>query len=95
MEQLTSTSYGNGKFELVTHKFAEFGPATTGHDPLLRLSAPVGAAVVGAVVVGAVDGAVVVGAAVVGAAVVGTDVVGTNVVGTGVGAQVASSWYSI
>ena len=35
MEQPVSKSYGDGKFELVTHKSAEF----TEHDPLFRLSA--------------------------------------------------------
>ena len=41
MEQAVAKSYGDGKFELVTHKSVKF----TEHDPLFRLSAHVGVGV--------------------------------------------------
>ena len=55
MEQEVAKSYGDGKFELVTHESVEF----TEHDPLFRRSAHVGVGIgvgVGAVGDGALDG---------------------------------------
>ena len=58
MEQPVATSYGDGKFELVTHKSAEF----TEHDPLSRLSAGGGVGGGVGVSVGVAVGGVGVGA---------------------------------